>query len=72
MLDRRNVSITVLARKEKVDRTYMGRILKLIRLAPQIINAIMEGTQPRLLNLQTITRREIPILWEEQLKLYGF
>ncbi len=72
MMDKQNLSIAELARKEKVDRTYMGRILKLSRLAPEIINAILEGTQPKLLNLQTITRHEIPVLWEDQLKLYGF
>lgn len=72
LLERTNLTIAELARREKIDRTYMGRILKLCSLAPEIINAIIEGKQPRLLNLQVFTRNQIPLLWSEQLKKYGF
>lgn len=72
LLERTNLTIAELARREKIDRTYMGHILKLCSLAPEIINAIIEGKQPRLLNLQVFTRNQILLLWSEQLKKYGF
>lgn len=70
--ERTGLSIAELAKKENFDRTYMGRILKLCYLAPEIINAILDGTQPPLLNLQNFTRSQIPLLWTDQLKKYGF
>lgn len=70
--ERTGLSIAELAKKENFDRTYMGRILKLCYLAPEIINAILDGTQPPLLNLQHFTRSQIPPLWTDQLKKYGF
>lgn len=72
LLDRTNLTIAELARREKEDRTHMGRILKLCSLSPEIITAIMEGKQPRLLNLQIFTRGQIPLLWSDQLRKYGF
>ena len=70
--ERTGLNIAELAKKEKFDRTYMGRILKLCYLAPEIIQAILDGTQPPLLNLQNFTRSQIPVLWSDQLKKYGF
>ena len=39
-------SISELAKAEKIDRGYLGRILQLTLLAPDIVEAILDGRQP--------------------------
>jgi hypothetical protein len=43
-------------------------------LAPDIVEAILEGVQPRHLNLQTIRGRHEPLPrdWKEQKKMLAF
>ncbi len=43
---RRYGSVTELAAAEKVDRGYVGRLLQLTLLAPDIVEAILDGRQP--------------------------
>ena len=38
--------IEELAKRERVDRGYMGRVLRLTLLAPEIVEAILDGRQP--------------------------
>ena len=44
------------------------------RLAPDIIRAILDGRQPRHLNLHAMRGRqgEVPLDWEEQQGMFGF
>ena len=44
-------SISELAKAEKIDRGYLGRILQLALLAPDIVEAILDGRQPPELGL---------------------
>lgn len=60
-----------IARRFKLDRGWVAEILRMTRLAPDILAAIADGRQPRHLNLQAI-RRGIPVEWEEQRRLLGF
>ena len=47
MLDEGVVAtIEELARREKVNRGYMSRVLRLTLLAPDIVEAILDGRQP--------------------------
>ena len=64
-------SIDDLARKRKINASYMSRILRLNQLAPQIKKAILDGTQPRQLSLQDM-QTPFPDVWDEQLKHFGF
>jgi len=48
------------------------RILDLSLLAPEIIEAILDGNEPLGLSLAKLTRREPPMLWEDQRRGYGF
>ena len=50
----------------------MVRILDLSLLAPEIIEAILDGNEPLGLSLAKLTRREPPMLWEDQRRGYGF
>jgi hypothetical protein len=60
-----------LAAGEKVDRSYASRVVRLTLLAPDIVEAILDGTQPRDLTLEKLIRG-FPRLWSEQRQLYGF
>lgn len=61
-----------LSLKEKLDRSYMARVMKLTYLAPDIIEAIMLGTQPKSLKISDIIKHPIPVSWQKQRELYGF
>lgn len=60
-----------LAQKEQVEVTHMYRVMRLTLLAPDIIEAILNGTQPRTLTLQNVVRG-FPISWKEQRQVFGF
>jgi hypothetical protein len=46
----------------------------MIMLAPDIIRAILDGRQPRHLNLHAVRGRqaEVSLDWKERRKLFGF
>ncbi|MCC5830284.1 MAG: hypothetical protein JJU36_12635 [Phycisphaeraceae bacterium] len=45
--------------------TYVGRMLRLTSLAPDIIEAILRGGEPDGLSLEKL-RKDLPVRWEEQ------
>ncbi len=65
-------TIISLARSEGLTHGYLGRLMRLNLLAPEIIEAILDGKQPRDLKLIDFMRQEIPLLWEEQKEKFGF
>lgn len=58
-------SIDEISAKEKIDRSYVSRLLRMTLLAPDIIEMVLAGKQPRGINLQML-KRPIPDSWEEQ------
>jgi site-specific DNA recombinase len=64
-------SVAELARSLNFSRSYVVRILSLTSLAPNIVNAIMNGEEPNGLSLQDLVSG-FPDDWEEQRKLFGF
>ena len=64
-------SIASLAKRLKVDRAYVSRILNLTLLAPDIVEAIINGEEQSGLSLAKLTK-PFPVLWEEQLRVFGF
>lgn len=60
--DGRYGSVSELAAAEKVDRGYLGRILMLTLLAPDIVEAIMDGQQPAGLDVNVL-REGFPMEW---------
>ncbi|MEK6734637.1 MAG: hypothetical protein AABY27_06020 [Pseudomonadota bacterium] len=67
-----NQSISSLATKEGFTHGYMGRLLRLNLLAPDIVEAILDGKQPKDLKIIDFLRTGIPLLWEEQMEKFGF
>lgn len=65
---------TDLARQLKLEPGWVAEVLRLTRLAPDIVQAILDGRQPRHLNLHAIRGRQadVPVDWEEQRRLLGF
>lgn len=65
---------TDLARAFKLEPGWVAEVLRMANLAPEIIEAILDGSQPRHLNLQTIRGRHEPLPrdWEEQKRLLAF
>ena len=65
-------SQSALADKIGITRSYMGRLIRLTLLAPDIIQAIVEGREPGGLSVHTLTHEEFPDEWNEQRKALGF
>ena len=65
---------TELARQLRLEPGWVAEVLRLTRLAPDIIQAILDGRQPRHLNLHAVRGRqaEVPVDWHEQRVLFGF
>ncbi|MEQ8656640.1 MAG: recombinase family protein [Hyphomicrobiales bacterium] len=60
-------SITRLAAREQVDPSEVSRTITLAFLAPDIVRAILNGTQPPSLTLDALRRaRPLPADWEQQ------
>jgi hypothetical protein len=58
-------SATGIAEAEGVTRSFVNRLLRLTLLAPDIQQAIIDGGQPKAMQLAELTRA-IPDGWEEQ------
>lgn len=65
------LSLRAVAKEDGVTHRYVGRILPLPFLAPDIVEAILDGYQPLDLELDRFLKG-IPLAWEDQRKLLGF
>jgi hypothetical protein len=63
-------SVSELARKENQERAFLFRALSLVNLAPDILEAILNGTEPPTVTLSRL-RRGFPGNWDEQRKFFG-
>jgi hypothetical protein len=54
-----------LAKAEKVNDSYLSRILRLTLIAPDIVEAILAGCQPSTLQLDDLLK-PLPAVWERQ------
>ncbi len=64
-------SIKELATAEKVNDSYVCRILRLTLLAPDVVEVILDGRQPRMLQLKDLMR-VVSNDWSEQRRALGF
>jgi hypothetical protein len=63
-------SISALARAVGVDIAYVGRLLQLTLLAPDLVDAILGGREPSGLSLAKLGWG-LPLLWSDQRALLG-
>lgn len=64
-------SIAEMADKERINRSYFSRTTRLSLLAPDIVEAILNGTQPATLRLADL-EGPFSIDWQEQHEAFGF
>jgi len=60
-----------LARLEGLCHRHTGRLLPLAYLAPDLVNAIIEGVAPRAMTLQALTATPLPRAWEDQKRRFA-
>ena len=64
-------STSAIAKEEGVTERYVSRIMRLAFLAPDIVEAILDGYQSTDLELERLMKG-IPISWNEQRRALGF
>jgi hypothetical protein len=60
-----HATIAEIADAEKINESYVGRVLRLTLLAPVIVEMLVVGKQPAGLQLVRLLRR-FPVGWQEQ------
>lgn len=60
-------SVAELAAAEKINESYVCRVLRLTLLAPAIVEAILHGNQPPELQMDALLK-PFPVEWERQRK----
>ena len=68
----KNLNLHELAEVYHQDPAYIGAQIRLTFLAPDIIDAILRGAQPKTMTARELLRASIPASWPEQRKLFGF
>jgi hypothetical protein len=58
-------TIAEISAAETINESYVGRVLRLTLLAPNIVEAILTGGQPPGLQLQSLMQR-FPVEWPDQ------
>ena len=71
--DEQGAPMEKLANEQGVTPSYFGRIVRLAYLAPDIVEAIIDGKQPVNLTASKLAKlRDLPIEWPEQRSILGF
>ena len=66
-------SVREIARRERLDGSDVSRFLPLAFLAPDIVEAMVVGSQPTELSAEALRRASpVPRRWEAQHELFGF
>jgi hypothetical protein len=60
-----HTTVAEIAAVEKINASYVGRVLRLTLLSPEIVEAILDGRQPADLQLEDLLR-PLPVGWREQ------
>jgi hypothetical protein len=60
-------TVEEIAAAEKINASYVGRVLRLTLLGPDIVEAILDGRQPADLQLEDLLR-PFPVGWREQIE----
>lgn len=63
-------TVTGLAEGLGMDRSYVGRFLRLTLLAPEIVEGILRGAGAGGLSLTRLVK-DVPMLWVEQRKMFA-
>ena len=70
--ENRQRSVASLAIEMRCKPGHFSRLIRLNYLAPDIVTAILDGTQPATLNRDALLKANLPMDWSLQRKLLGF
>jgi hypothetical protein len=59
-------TVDELARAERINASYVSRVLRLTLLAPEIIEAVLDGRQPEGMTLAGVMAG-VPVVWDGQI-----
>ncbi|HEV7266526.1 MAG TPA: hypothetical protein VGN83_16625 [Falsiroseomonas sp.] len=68
--DGRYASVSEMANAEKIERGYLGTLLRLTLLAPDVIEAILDGRHRDSVDLPVLMR-PLPLAWSEHFEWLG-
>jgi len=60
-------TIEEIAAAEKINSSYVSRVLRMTLLAPDIVESVLDGRQPTKVTL-ALLMRPFPVAWEEQVE----
>ena len=63
-------TIAEIAAAERINESYVGRVLRLTLLAPSLVEEILKGQQPAAIQLHSLTNR-FPVEWQAQFRTFG-
>ena len=64
-------TVEEIAEAEEINASYVGRILRLTLLAPELVEVILDGRQPAEVML-AVLMRPFAVEWREQQMAFGF
>lgn len=64
-------TIREIAAAEKINESYVSRVLRLTLLAPEIVESILNGRLPSGVQLEDLMKR-FPVDWSAQREAFGF
>ena len=70
--ENRDLDLEALAKIHGCRTAQFARLIRLNYLAPDIVTAVFDGTQPGSLNRKVLLNSNVPTDWAVQRKLYGF
>ena len=64
-------TLETIADEEKLNQSYASRMLRVAFLAPDLKQAVLDGTAPEALSLYAIMHRGLPLDWDEQRAMFA-
>ena len=61
-------TIDEIAKAEKINPSYVSRVLRMTLLAPEIVEDILEGRQAEIITLARLMK-DVPVVWADQKRL---
>ena len=60
-----------MAKRDGITRRYIRRLVGLVFLSPELVDAILQGRQPIALTATRMTELDLPLDWTEQRRLFA-
>ena len=62
-----HATIAEIAATEELNASYVGRVLRMTLLAPEVVEAILDGRQSEQMTLAALMR-PFPVIWQQQMQ----